>query len=603
MKKNFPLTLIVILCILFQVNQNSVLANRLPAGPANKIDADLQRKIDALQPGQMLSVIVTLQGQADLTALSNMAGRAARQRAAIAALRATAEAAQRPINAFLQSRRLQGLVGQQTAFWVFNGLAVTAAPQVILELAARPDVATITPDAITIVATSPLMVNPPEQNLSIITAPDLWNLGFYGQGVVVANMDSGVDVSHPDLSARWRGGSNSWFDPYGQHSTPTDLSGHGTQTMGVMIGGDAGGTSIGVAPQAQWIAVKIFNDAGSSTATAIHRGFQWLLDPDGNPNTADAPDVVNNSWAYGNPGCNLDFQLDLQALRAVGILPVFAAGNYGPGSSTSVSPANYPEAFAVGAVDNTDQIYASSSRGPSACGETQTIYPEIVAPGVNVKTTDLLGQYDNPTGTSLSAPQAAGVLALLLNAYPNLTAYQQHMALTSGAADRGAAGPDNTFGYGRLNALASYQWLQAGGSTVTPTPTPLPTATPTPMPTATPTPAPATTLHVGDLDRSSTLSGSKWNAIVTVYVHDNNEKPVANATVNGKWSNGATGTVSCNTNSSGSCQVTKTGLNTKTTSVTFTVTSVTHSTLTYKSSANHDPDGDSNGTSIVISKP
>jgi hypothetical protein len=91
---------------------------------------------------------------------------------------------------------------------------------------------------------------------------------------------------------------------------------------------------------------------------------------------------------------------------------------------------------------------------------------------------------------------------------------------------------------------------------------------------------------------------------VTVYVHDNNENPVANATVSGGWTNGATGTVSCTTNSNGACQVSKTGLNTKTTSsVTFTVTSVTHSTLTYKSSANHDPDGDSNGTSIVISKP
>ena len=60
---------------------------------------------------------------------------------------------------------------------------------------------------------------------------------------------------------------------------------------------------------------------------------------------------MNNSWAYGPPGCNLEFQADLQALRSAGIVPVFAAGNYGPGSQTSVSPANYPEALSVGAVD------------------------------------------------------------------------------------------------------------------------------------------------------------------------------------------------------------------------------------------------------------
>ena len=90
----------------------------------------------------------------------------------------------------------------------------------------------------------------------------------------------------------WRGGSNSWYDPYGQHpAVPTDMSGHGTWTMGVMVGGDAGGTSLGVAPEAQWISVKIFNDQGGATATAIHLGFQWLLDPDGDPATPDAPDV------------------------------------------------------------------------------------------------------------------------------------------------------------------------------------------------------------------------------------------------------------------------------------------------------------------------
>ncbi len=108
---------------------------------------------------------------------------------------------------------------------------------------------------------------------------------------------------------------------------------------------------------------------------------------------------------------------------------------------------------------------------------------------------------------------------------------------------------------------------------------------------------------MGDLDRAATLSGSKWNAVVTITIHDNNEKLVANATVNGKWTSGASGTASCVTNSSGVCQVSKTGLSIKTASVTFTLTSATHATLTYQSSANHDPDGDSTGTSITVAKP
>ena len=231
--------------------------------------------------------------------------------------------------------------------------------------------------------------------------------------------------------------------------------------MGVMVGGDAGGTSIGMAPGATWIAAKIFNDSGTATATAIHSALQWVLDPDGNPATADAPQVVNNSWAYGTPGCNLEFQPDLQALRAAEIVPVFAAGNYGPGSSTSVSPANYPEALAVGATSNADVVSSVSGRGPSACGEASTTYPEVVAPGVNVRTADLYGLYQTASGTSLAAPHVAGALALLLSAHPGLTASAQAGALTGSARDLGTTGPDNSYGYGRLDVLAAHDWLVA----------------------------------------------------------------------------------------------------------------------------------------------
>ena len=363
----------------------------------------------------------------------------------------------------------------------------------IAEIAARPDVASVTPDEIPIVpaaievpaapasASAPSSAAP-ESNLSKVNAPAMWALGYTGQGVVVANLDSGVDIAHPDLSGRWRGGTNSWFDPYGQHpSVPTDLSGHGTATMAVIVGGDAGGTSIGMAPGATWIAARIFNDSGTATATAIHAAFQWVLDPDDNPATADAPEVVNNSWAYGTPGCNLAFQPDLQALLSAGIVPVFAAGNYGPGASTSVSPANYPEALAVGGTKATDAIDGTSSRGPSACGETSSTYPELVAPGVNIHTADLFGLYQAATGTSMAAPHVAGALALLLSAHPGLSASSLAAALTGSAIDRGTAGPDNTYGYGRLDVLAAHNAL-AGGPTPTPTPTPTPDPTPTPTP-------------------------------------------------------------------------------------------------------------------------
>lgn len=166
-------------------------------------------------------------------------------------------------------------------------------------------------------------------------------------------MDTGVDINHPDLQSKWRGGTNSWYDPNGEHATPYDAHGHGTQTMGIMVDGDAGGTSVGVAPVANWIAVKIFNDRGTASLSVIHQGFQWLLDPDHNPDTDDAPDVVNNSWGLDSVnGCSSEFQADIQALKASNIAVVFAAGNYGPYPSTSISPANNTISFAAGATDS-----------------------------------------------------------------------------------------------------------------------------------------------------------------------------------------------------------------------------------------------------------
>ncbi len=431
-----------------------------------RIAPDLRQALDLLPHDERLPVIVTFREQADLTRIK-AATRAERLEQVVRTLQQTARATQLPFRALLEEQRAMHQIDSVTFFWIFNGLSMTAPAEVITEVASRPEVRSIALDA-TIAAPEPFWaqdvssISASEWNLVMINAPALWQLGFQGQGTVVATMDTGVSVSHPDLIAQWRGGANSWFDPYGEHpAIPADLNGHGTATMGVMVGGDAGGTNIGVAPLAQWIAVKIFDDRDQATWTAIHQGFQWLLDPDGDPSTPDAPHVVNNSWSILNTDCDLSFQLDLQALRAAGIVPVFVAGNSGPGDATSVSPANNPEAFAVGATDDLDLIWPGSARGPSACGELETLYPELSAPGVEIRTTDLYGTYQTSSGTSLSAPHVAGALALLWSAFPNLSTAQQEAALFRGAVDLGSPGADNVYGQGRLDVLAAYGELLA----------------------------------------------------------------------------------------------------------------------------------------------
>jgi subtilisin family serine protease len=226
--------------------------------------------------------------------------------------------------------------------------------------------------------------------------------------------------------------------------------------MGIIIAGNTTDHLLGVAPGAQWIAAKIFNDAGESTFSITHQAFQWILDPDGNLSTDDAPDIMNCSWDLNNAGAvDQEFRADIQALRTAGIAVVFSAGNAGPVSNTSVSPANYPESFSVGMTDSTDTIDPRSSRGPSAFDGT-ALYPTVVAPGAGVTTTDLwFGSAALSTvtvnGTSFSAPHAAGAMALLLSSNPTLTAGQMEDAIRQTAWDLGATGPDNSYGNGFLD--------------------------------------------------------------------------------------------------------------------------------------------------------
>jgi bacillopeptidase F len=246
--------------------------------------------------------------------------------------------------------------------------------------------------------------------------------------------------------------------------------------MSVMVGGDdiTTNTSVGVAPGAQWIAVKMFRDDGLATVTATHKGFQWLLDPDNDPSTDDAPDIINNSWALtgDNIGaCVLDYQSDIQALREAGIAVVFAAGNEGVvgNPDTSVSPANYPESFAVGAVNENDQIAGFSSRGPgpagTVCGEGY--FPELLAPGVGVymanagSIANVLDLYQTKSGTSFAAPHVAGSMALLMEAFPHLTVGSLESLLEYTAVDINSTtepGPDYNAGYGRVDVAAAYDY-------------------------------------------------------------------------------------------------------------------------------------------------
>ena len=430
---------------------------------------DLQEALQTLGPDDEIAVIVKFADKVDVRQFKDK-GKAQRGAKMIKALKEKADRTQGPVRAFLEKRKAKHM----KPLWIINGIAATVPAGAVRELALQPGVESISLDytlsaPVTTTGTAAL----PEWNLSAINAPALWSLGYTGTGVVVANMDTGVDLNHPDLQSKWRGGNNSWYDPNGEHLTPYDADGHGTGTMGIMVGGDAGGSTIGVAPGARWIAVKIFNDADTAAYSVIHQGFQWLLDPDENPDTNDAPDVLNNSWGLDAVDeCNTEFQPDIQALKAAEIFVVIAAGNSGPNYSTSVSPANYPGSFPTGAVDQSFIVDYSSSRGPSACDGS--IYPELVAPGVNIKTADLTfggvvsNSYRYVDGTSFASPHVAGAAALLLSAFPGLIVGELEAMLMNSAVDLGVTEADNDYGYGMVDVYGAFIALAQPDISVSP---------------------------------------------------------------------------------------------------------------------------------------
>ncbi|HEX8682241.1 MAG TPA: S8 family serine peptidase [Ardenticatenaceae bacterium] len=217
--------------------------------------------------------------------------------------------------------------------------------------------------------------------------------------------------------------------------------------------------------------------------------------------------------------------------------------------------------------------------------------------------------------TEAAAKNLVNDLDLTVTA-PNGTVYRGNVfaggwTQTGGTADR-VNNVENVFvqsagtgtwtvrvsGYNVPSGPQPFALVVDGASGVSTEPTPVPTNTPVPSPT----PTTSTVMHVGDIDASAS-GGGNWTANVIITVHDANHTPVANATVSGSWSNGATGTASCITNSSGQCTIGKSGIAKRTTSVTFTVGNVSRSSYTYSSGANHDPDGSSNGTTIIVAKP
>lgn len=441
-----------------------------------KADAEVVRQLDKKDTATFW---VRLGSQADTSAAKKQKTRTGRDKALIAAKKKHAASTQAGIEALVKKAGAHA-----TSYWISNTLKVTGDKALAQKIAARPEVTAIEPDRLfqlpeEFPAEQEPQVNGVEWNVDSIGAPRVWDeLGVRGDGVVIANIDTGVDYQHSTLMGSYRGlktdGSYAhdynWYDATAScpGDAPCDDHGHGTHTMGTMVGDDRDGNSIGVAPGARWIAAKACTPAGCPQSALMAAG-QWILAPTdrfgGSPRPDLAPDVVNNSW--GADIIDTWYKDMVQAWRDAGIFPAFSNGNAGPDCATAGSPGAYTNSYATGAYDSSGDIAYFSSRGS---GEEGAIKPDISAPGVDVRSAAPGGGFAVMSGTSMASPHTAATVALMWAASP---AIRGDVAATERLLDRtahdvddttcgGDAANNNVYGEGRLDAYEAVASVPRG---------------------------------------------------------------------------------------------------------------------------------------------
>ncbi len=455
--------------------------------------------------------LVFLSQQADLSRAASLPTRSTRAAYVVQQLRALAERTQAPLLAELQQRN-----AVYRSYWIANLIWVRGDASLQQFLASRPEVAHIYANPSIQLAFPPASASPSgkpsltnglspfsllpslpqgiEWNIQKVNAPAVWAAGVTGQGAVIAGQDTGYQWDHPALKSSYRGWNGStvdhnynWHDAIHENNpstpagnpcgfdvtAPCDDYGHGTHTMGTMVGDDGAGNQIGMAPGARWIGCRNMEQGWGKASTYIEC-FEWFLAPtdpnNKNPRTDLAPDVINNSWSCPpKEDCSWDvLQSVVDNVRAAGIVVVVSTNNNGSACNTvNEPPAIYASALSVGATDSNDNIAGFSSRGPSAF--TNLLKPEVSAPGVSIRSSVPTNTYNFSQGTSMAAPHVSGLIALLLSARPDLhgqvTAITQliqssAVPLTTSQECGGIPGsqvPNNTYGYGRIDAWSAYQ--------------------------------------------------------------------------------------------------------------------------------------------------
>jgi len=468
------------------------------------IDPLLTEEMARRSDNEQMKVIVIMKAQYDRALLNRRADyfvtRAERREFVLNELKEFEAASQYDLKRSLAEMERNGLVTAPTTLWMSNSLTCFATKAAILDLARRNDIEIIgyaiercwiPEDETPRPASATREITP---NVLQVGANQVWALGYTGQGVVVAVVDTGVNYNHLDVADHlWDGGAEFPFhgyDVYNGDNNPMDDHGHGSHCAGTVLGDGTAGSQTGMAPDATLMCVKCINANGNGGADMISAGMEWAVE--------HGCDVFSMSLGVANstvPERTL-LRRTCETSLDLGIPGAIAAGNEGgsqymypipnnvrvPGSCPppymdavqGENPGELSCSICVGAVDGSDNAAYFTSRGPVTWTNTEfgdypyqpqigLIRPDVCAPGVNIKSLNYSGNtgYTYMDGTSMATPCVAGCIALMLSKDINLTPSEICRILEETAVPL-AEGKSNTYGFGRVNVLAAVEAIQVG---------------------------------------------------------------------------------------------------------------------------------------------
>jgi len=470
----------------------------------NVIDPFLAEEMGRRNDDEMIKVVVIMKSQYDRVEMNRRANyfenRADRREFVVNELKAFATASQYDLRHALADMQRNGMTTEPTILWIANALSFDANKTAIENLAQRNDIEVIgyavernwLPDGEEARPASATREITP--NVTQVGADQVWALGYTGQGVVVAVIDTGVNYNHVDLAEHlWEGGSElpyHGYDVYNNDNNPMDDNGHGSHCAGTVCGDGHGASQTGMAPDATLMCVKCLDSSGSGGAQNISNGIQWAVE--------HGCDLFSMSLGVANSTIAERTLLrhTCEAALDAGVVAAIAAGNEGnsqwqfpvpnnvrvPGSCPppyidevqSQNPGKESCSVCIGAVDYNDNAANFSSHGPVTWSNTEfadypynpgigLIRPDVCAPGVDIKSINYQSNtgYITMSGTSMATPCAAGCMALMLSKDINLSPADVCRILEETAVPLSET-KSNVTGFGRINVLAAVESIQLG---------------------------------------------------------------------------------------------------------------------------------------------